>query len=285
MTLKFSQNESPVPSSKLRKLAIMHYSTTDRKNLTSDDVKVGTILYDEDQDAYYKVTQATPSVQMKKLGKTLGAGGMKVNLKFGFFLEVDPSDKTGYANQRVILFAESFDSQTTGDTGAQSTDFGVAFETADGGAVATFADSMEYRGVEPITFGGKEIGLVVIEAPISAEAEFSAANNTFIRLNASNTKIEILDAAVVKATISIPNNRSTDIFSATSRSIGSQLNGIVDLGGHVFTDFRIKAYISTTVGSTTNLTAHKHYYFASLSSETDTTPIVRIARAQVEVKP
>ena len=71
MSTRWVANENPVPSGKMNKLGIPHYTTADRTALTSANVEIGSILYDKDEDTYYKVTAVSP-ITFLKLGKTLG---------------------------------------------------------------------------------------------------------------------------------------------------------------------------------------------------------------------
>lgn len=275
MPLKWGFKESPIPSSKLNKMSVTFWA--DEASIDTDQVRVGSLVYLEDEEKL-KVVASVDPLELKNVG---GGGGMIVDGEFGRLSEINPSDGVGYGFHNVIVLHPMASFSSGRQAGPQV----VSAVEAVGGAVATFSDSLEFRGVTPITFNGFPIGKIFIAVPLYANASYSSATSGSLKFNATNTKIEILDGATVKKTITLPDDRSTSNFSATSKQIGTTLSAIVDLEGFVFTDFRIKVYISSTVSTTSNLTEHRHYYIAQANSqnENEINRVNRSGRLQVEV--
>lgn len=258
-------------------------SLTDKRKIASKLANIMIVSADPVEPFTDMFIFNTTDKQLKRYDgtsfKVIGGGGMFVKAIFGSFTEVDPSDRIGYATQHVLIIGET--GRTAQDFVSVPSSTGVV-ET-DGGAVATFADSQEYKPIDAETFNSKPIGKIFVSVPISGRGAYSPATSANIKLNATNCKIEILDGVTVKATISLANDRTTSTSSATNRSITSFLFGSVDLADFVFTDFRIKLYIETTVSTTTNLTNHFHSYIGTNASETGTA-LGKVGVATIEVK-
>lgn len=179
----------------------------------------------------------------------------KVSLYFGNLRAIDASDRIGYG-----LFDALQPEKPSGAAGVNA-------KVTLGGAVATFTDSVEYKGKDAITFGGKAIGKVWIYLTFCAKGLYSVATSASVKINVTTTKVEILDGVTVKATFTLPNDLSSDAASDTHRNVVAVPAILLDLAGFVFTDFRIKVTTSSTVSTTTNLSDHKHYYIGAFNAE------------------
>lgn len=179
----------------------------------------------------------------------------QVILFFGNLRAIDASDRIGYG-----LFDALQPEKLQGASGVNA-------KVTLGGAVATFTDSVEYKGKDAISFGGKKVGKVWIYLTFCAKGLYSPATSASIKINATTTKVEILDGVTVKATYTHPTDHSSDTATDTHRNVVTVPVILLDLADFVFTDFRIKVTISSTVSTTTNLSNNKHYYLGTFNDE------------------
>jgi len=216
--------------------------------------------------------------------RLLGGGGMMTKYIFAAQTEIDPADNTGYASPfSLITLQYGFSGGNPTDSDVGNTAWQYQILQNDGTTAQNLTSSEEYQGVDPITFGGLAIGRIGIACTLVAVSIYSSSTSINLKINATTTKIEILDGATVKATILLPNDRTTGTTSSTARALSTNFFGHVDLGGFVFTDFRIKVTIHSTTNTTTNQTQHRHMFFGVVNSETDTTVDVRAGQLEVEI--
>lgn len=267
MPLVWSANENPVSSVKLNKMSVTSWAN--EASIDTSQIKVGSVVYLEDINSLKIVRQISPTLILDSVG-----GGMKLDLVFGRLRF------KGGASDSFDLIS---DIQAIGVRGSDPlTRFGAI--NTNGGAVATFTDSRTYEFAQKKDFGGKPIGKVFVAVVLPAHLLYSLDQAPTFKFNATNTKIEILDDGVVKATISLPVDVSKSVVNHTRHNLQAQLEGVVDLNGHIFTNFQIKVTMQTNTSITTNLTAHIHRWFSTAPSDIDTTVTESVGSLQVEVK-
>lgn len=267
MPLTWSENENPVSSVKLNKMSVTFWA--DEASIDTSQIQVGSVIYLEDINALKIVRQISPSLILDSVG-----GGMKLDLVFGRLRfkggASDSFDLISDLQAIVVNRSPLLSRVDTVDT--------------DGGAVATFTDSRTYEFAQKKDLGGKPIGKVFVAVVLPAHLTYGVGQAPTFKFNATNTKIEILDNGVVKATISLPVDVSKSFASGTRHNLHAQLEGVVDLNGFIFTNFQIKVTMQTNTSITTNLTAHVHRWFSTAVADLQSTTDPSVGSLQVEVK-
>ncbi len=241
MSLRWNLNESPVSSEKLNKVSITKLIESDRDSLSAQQKIEGMMIYN--------LTRHRFEYWDGSSWKPFGGGSMLSIIGYKRYGSFNASE--GY----FLFFASGVGRSNASDTRWQGNTSPALFTSNN----ATFITNAEHVFYSNIYNLGRPISKVYVTFPCVIGATSSTQTDMSITL--ASIKFEVLDNTNTVASNTVNMNKSYTKANTTSIYAGHIITSILDVGDKEISDFRFKVEVSSSV-TPTNITSHKHYWYA-----------------------